>query len=213
MIWWIRFRAYATVNKFIESVKVADETHLPASEAEVLVETVPAEALQIAARKRNAVAMANFAMSFTDETTMGMIHKAISPDWPTGKASVVVTQLLRKFKPEDTMARRVELRQKMNKISMKKGQDPAVLFEQICAVENRYNSAGQVSEEDLIAVILDAAPAEYQAVLISEQRCKGDQLRKEDLEDAMTQYWRLMNKGKKPNEEADSELNLSSIVC
>ena len=84
---------------------------------------------------------------------------------------------------------------------MQKGQEPAVLFEQISAVENRYNSVGQVSEEDLITVILDAALAEYQAVLISEQRFKGDQLRKEDLEDAMTQYWRLINKGKKPNEE------------
>ena len=105
MIWWIRFRAYATFNKFMESLKAEDETHLPASEAEVLVETVPAEALQIAARKRNTVAIANFAMSFTDETTMGMIYKAISQDWPTGKASVVVTELLRKFKPEDTMTR------------------------------------------------------------------------------------------------------------
>jgi hypothetical protein len=49
----------------------------------------------------------------------------------------------------------------MNKITMKKNQEPAVLFEQISAVENRYNSAAgnQVSKEDLIAVILDAAPA------------------------------------------------------
>ena len=39
MIWWIRFGAYATVNKFIESVKAEDKTHQTASEAEVLVET------------------------------------------------------------------------------------------------------------------------------------------------------------------------------
>ena len=75
--------------------------------------------------------------------------------------------------PEDTMTR-VELHQVMNKISMKKGQEPAVLFEQISAVENRYNSVEQVSEEDLIAVILDAAPAEYHSVLTSEHRFKGD---------------------------------------
>jgi hypothetical protein len=90
MIWWIRFRAFATVCKFIEAVKPVGEAHLPATEGEVLDEAVPADLLQIAAQKRNAVAMANFAMSFTDETAMGLIHKAISAEWPTGKASGVV---------------------------------------------------------------------------------------------------------------------------
>jgi hypothetical protein len=103
MIWWIRFRAFATVYKFIEAVKPEDEAHMPATEGEVLDETVPADLLQIAARKRNAVAMANFAMSFTDETTIGMIYKAITTEWPTGKTSLVVAQLLRKYKPPDTM--------------------------------------------------------------------------------------------------------------
>ena len=58
---------------------------------------------------------------------------------------------------------RVELCQEMNKISMKKSQEPSVIFEQIRAVENRHNTATtQVSEEDLITVILDVVPVEYQ---------------------------------------------------
>jgi hypothetical protein len=110
---------------------------------------------------------------------------------------------------------RVELRQELNKISMKKKQEPAVMFEMISAVENRYNAASiQVSEEDFIAVILDAAPAEYQAVLTSEQRHRGDQLRKEDLEDAMTQHWRQLNKGNKrsASDEADNKMSLA-VMC
>ena len=197
MIWWICFRAFATVYKFIEAVKPVDEANLPSNEGEVLDETIPADILKIAARKRNAVAMANFAMSFTDETAMGMIYKAISPEWPTGRSSVVVALLLKKYKPEDTMTR-VELRQELNKISMKKGEEPAALFEQISAVENRYNTGtSQVNKEDLIAVILDAASADYQAVLTSEQRSKGDQLTSSDLEDAMTQLWHQISKGNK----------------
>jgi hypothetical protein len=109
MIWWIRFRAYATVYKFVEALKPIDEVNLPETEEEVLVvEAAPVNLLKIQARKRNAVAMANFAMSFTDETTMGMIYKSISPEWPTGKASIVVSLLMKKFKPDDTMTR-VEL--------------------------------------------------------------------------------------------------------
>jgi hypothetical protein len=42
---------------------------------------------------------------------------------------------------------------------MKKNWNPPGLFEQISAVENRYNkTATKIDEEDLIAVILDVSP-------------------------------------------------------
>ena len=51
-------------------------------------------------------------------------------------------------------------------------------------------------------------------VLTSEQqRHKGDQLQKEDIEDVMTQHSRQLNKGKKVNEDVNKELTLSAIVC
>jgi hypothetical protein len=102
---------YDLVDDSLQSVchsLQVDEAHLPATEGEVLDEAVPADPLWIAARKRNSVGMANFAISFTDETAMGMIYKAISTEWPTSKTSIVVALLLRRFKPEDTMTR-VEL--------------------------------------------------------------------------------------------------------
>jgi hypothetical protein len=149
MIWWIRFRAFATVCKFIETLKPKDEADMPTTEGEVLVETVLADALKIAAEKRNAAAMANFAMSFTDETAVGVICEGISANcWPAGKASVIVTLLLKKHEPEDTMAR-VELRQELNKISVTKGQELAAVFEQISAAENPCNAGtAQVNKED-----------------------------------------------------------------
>lgn len=71
--------------------------------------------LQITVGTRNAVVMANFATSFTDEMTMEMIYKVIIVDWPTGgKASVMVCSLLiRKLKPKD-MVMGVELHQEMS---------------------------------------------------------------------------------------------------
>jgi hypothetical protein len=42
MIWWICFRAFVTVHKFVEALKAEDEAHLPAREDAVLVETVAA---------------------------------------------------------------------------------------------------------------------------------------------------------------------------
>jgi hypothetical protein len=48
---------FATVYKFVEALKSTNEANLPASEDEVLDETIPADQLKSVARKRNAVAM------------------------------------------------------------------------------------------------------------------------------------------------------------
>ena len=98
-----------------------------------------------------------------------MIFKAVSADWPAGKASIVTKLLKAKHAPCDATTQ-VELRQEM-----KKHGDPATMFEQTSSVTDGLSSstAAQVSEEDMIAVTLDAAPAERQAALTSEQRNKG----------------------------------------
>ena len=139
MVWWVRFRAYATVHKFVKALQTKDEVDLPAKENEELHEAEDDDLKKIAARSRNAVAMANCAMAFTCETTLGIIFKAISADWPTGKSSRVTDLFLKKYKPEDIMPR-VELRQELNKIKLKKNPDPSGLFEQISTVQNRYNN-------------------------------------------------------------------------
>jgi hypothetical protein len=53
---------------------------------------------------------------------------------------------------------RVELRQMLNKVSMKPNSNPAVIFEQISIIKNIYCSATRtIDGKDLIAVVLDAA--------------------------------------------------------
>ncbi len=141
--------------------------------------------------------MANFIMSFTSEVTIGLVYKAKSTNWPGGLAHLVVAALAKKYQPQHTTITRIEQRQKLNKIKMKKNEDPAKLFEQISQIENkyRYNTAAfTIDEADLIAVVLDAAPKEYQAVLTAEQRRQGVTLTIADLEITMNQHWRqIMN--------------------
>jgi hypothetical protein len=214
MVWWVRFRAFATVHRFVLALSDKDKADLPDKEEEVLDENDVEGKKKIAARKRNAVAMADYSMAFSCESSLGMIFKSITPNWPTGKASIVTTLLKAKHMPNDTMTR-VELRQEMNKIKMKKNDDPATLFEQISSVTNRYQSStSAVNEEDMIAVILDAAPAEYQAVLTSEQRVKRVALKQADLEEAMNQHWRQIKKksGAAATDEDEAEITLSAIT-
>jgi hypothetical protein len=189
-IWWTRFRGYARVYKFGEALAVEGDVDLPSNEAAEIDETTDEGKKQEAAIKRNSLAMANLSMAFTTDGTMQLIFKAMSNEWPEGKASDVVKYMLKKYKPQDTITR-VELRQKLNKITMKRNADPATLFEQISSIENQYNAPGKkIEEADLIAVVLDAAPAEYQAVLTAEQRRRGTDLCVADLEEAMNQFWR-----------------------
>jgi hypothetical protein len=67
-LWWMRFVAFATVFKFVEAVnKDAPDSDLPTSEAQVLDASNAGDKQKIAAKNRNAVAMANLSMAFTSD--------------------------------------------------------------------------------------------------------------------------------------------------
>jgi hypothetical protein len=206
----VRFSAYAGVGNFEKALQEGGEPDLPQKES-VVPDTMNKEGkAQAAAIKRNSIAMVNLTMAFTSEATMGMIFKAKTSDWPGGLAHLVMRALEQKYQPEDTITR-VEMRQRLSNIKMKRNDDPATLFEQISAIENRFNThTRHIEEEDLIAVVLDAAPQDYQSLLAAEQRIKGAAITLADLEAAMNQYWRqtMSSKGNKEGGNDDSEFTL-----
>ncbi len=189
-IFWMRFKAYAKVYKFASALKIGGEADMPASDAEVIDLTDVQGLRQEAAKKRNEIAIANFTMAITSEGTISLVYKAATADWPDGLAHLIVVAMLQRYMPQDTVTR-VELRQMLNKVSMKPNDDPRVIFEQISTIENRYTTATQtIEKEDLIAVVLDAAAKDYQAVLTCEQRVRGQSVTLLDLETAMNQHYR-----------------------
>ena len=116
------------------------ETELPSTEDFAIYESTEAGRRQAAATKHNARAMAHLTMTFTSESSIASDYEAMTPEWPSGLAHVVVTALKKKYQPQDTMTR-VELRQHLNRVSMKKDEDSNTLFEQLSAIKNRYNTA------------------------------------------------------------------------
>lgn len=143
--------AFAAVYKFTQALKIGGETNLPAKEDTTIDTSTSAGKLQEAAVQRNALAMANLTMSFMSESTIVLVYKAMSTEWPGGLAHLVVAALFKKYRPQDTITR-VELRKVLNSIKMKKGKDPATLFEQICSIENKYNIVTKkIDPDDLIA--------------------------------------------------------------
>jgi hypothetical protein len=217
-VWWTRFEAYAVVQKFDQAIQLSGpDVDMPARYDEAIDISTDDGKLKAAAKKRNALAIASFTMAFNSEATMRLIYKAKSSAWPGGNAHEVVKALFKKYRPIDMMTL-VELRKALGKVSMKTKEDPATIFEQISTIENRYmDGTRTIPIEELIAVVMNAAPDEYASVLTAEQRTKGATLTLEDLESAMDVHYRLMYPRDVSNDlsDDDGEIGLSAFngVC
>ena len=64
-------------------------------------ETTEVGKLKVLAIRRNGVAMANLSMAFTSEGKMGLVYKAMTPEWPGGLAYLVMEALNKKYHPQD----------------------------------------------------------------------------------------------------------------
>eukprot|EP00957_Ditylum_brightwellii_P174858 13313953-Ditylum_brightwellii.AAC.1 len=162
----MRFRAFGTVYGFEQSIKQERDPNLPATEDE---EVNPSNTRALKALKLNAIATCNLTMDFTTKALMGLIYSAMLNDWPSGLTCLVVVALHEKFAPKDLISK-VELRREMNAITMKKEDDPSVLFEKISSLENQFNTATfQIAKEDTIATVLEKAMSKYSVILMCEQ--------------------------------------------
>ena len=159
MTWWMRFRAYAAVVGFSQSIGDSKDPSLPENEDDELSEDASMKKKQEKALKCNRVAMASFTIAFTAEQLIGLCYKAMSTEWPSGQAYMVVQYLQKKFNPEDIVTK-IEIRRELNAVTMGKEDDPEMMFEAISLLTNKYRSAN-ISEEDQIAVILENAPPAY----------------------------------------------------
>ena len=65
-----------------------------------------------------------------------------------------------------------------------------MLFEQLSKIESQFSAT--VNKADAIAIVMDAAPDEYQAILNTEQQAKGDKITLQDLAETMDQQWRSL---------------------
>jgi hypothetical protein len=177
-VWRTRLEAYAGVFRLHAALKPGGEHTMPATDTTIIDETTTGGKAEAAAKKRNTIDVANLNMSFTTDGAMALlVFKSKTIDWPNGLAWKIADALKKKYQAQDTMTI-VELQHQLNKIMAKKAADPATLFEQLSAIKNQYNTATRkIEEEDLIAVIVDAAPEQYQSVLTNEQ------LQLQDIED------------------------------
>jgi hypothetical protein len=81
--------------------------------------------------------MSCFTIAFTKEGIMRLVSQAKTKEWPEGAVYLIVRILNKKFRSNDMMLK-VELRQQFHKVVMKKGRNPATLFETLAVIEDTY---------------------------------------------------------------------------
>jgi len=84
--------------------------------------------------------------------------------------------------------------QKLAKLKMMATSNPGTLFEKMQVILNSVAN-NSVSDEDLIAMVLEKAPANYAQVMTMTQLKYGDALTLTNLEKAMKTHYRTIGGG------------------
>ena len=85
----------------------------------------------------------------------------------------------------------------MNEVSMKNGDDPNVIFDQISTLRNHYAGSGLVVEDkDLMVSVMGKAPERYTSIISVEKRVRGNTLTLTHLDQGMRSEYRTV-KGRK----------------
>ena len=88
------------------------------------------------------------------------------------------------------------------------------MFKQISAIQNRFqDNAYNITDDELIASAMAAAPDQYHSIITSTQITKGNALTLQDVENAMTQYWRVHVGVKETHNKnsSDKEVIISAV--
>ena len=131
------------------------------------------------------LAKAHLTMAFGSEGLLNKIPSSCTADWPGGLAFKMMNTLKTRYAPKDQMTN-VERTQKLNKMKLASGKNPANLSKEIKAIDNKYKNLNHdVLEDEKIAAVLEKASNEYLVMLANTAREKGNSLTMDDLEEAM----------------------------
>ena len=193
--WMMQFEAFAEAKGFASAVEEKPETDLPSKDSEVLDPTKDQAKIEAKARNKKAFSMLTLALA-DDGTTLDILYKCMTKEWPKGLACKVIASLNAKFAPKD-MASKTAMEKKLRGIRLREGQHPDKLFKKIRTVLNEYRSVSMgMSEEEKLAIVSRAVTKvkEYAALISREIRLAeldNKTLTMEMVEEAMVDFHRL----------------------
>jgi hypothetical protein len=209
----MQWNAFAQVEGFSDALMANGHPDMPTDYKTAIPDDGQGQGKkQARAKKGNAKAVAYYTLAYKSARLRAMINKAKTDEWPGGEAWMINSALIKKYRPDDIIAA-AEAHRRLNDVSMKTYDDPAILFEQLAEIEVAYaGTTLKITEQDCIGVVFATAAEKYHSVLTSEQHTKGAGLTMDDLEDAMNQLWRQGGESQKKHTGNDGgEMVLSAF--
>jgi hypothetical protein len=164
LMWKIKYQAHMVMLRIEEALTPDFASKLPAKEKEVFNVTTEQGQKWANAVNKNKKAMMQFTLSFQKVAQLNKLNRAsrANKDWPSGKAHEVMTQLVKEYEPEDTMAK-IEMEKPLSKPNL--------------TIECRYNI--DVSESKKKVQVFRVCGTHYASVISTTQmiwREKGREL-------------------------------------
>ena len=187
-MFWIRFQAYASLKGFEVSIDPEQmDVELPVKynvfDTDADIMKIEKEAI-----KRNSQAVAAFTLAFKTPALMNLINEGKTADYPNGLAYLIAKEMRDQYKPQDRVTK-VEAINALRAIRCKKNQRPDKFFNKLSTAKSKY--IAEITDEMLINEVMVKAPEKYKAVIATECRAKGSNLKLADLKEAMNTIWRM----------------------
>jgi hypothetical protein len=139
-MWKVKYQAHMVMLGLEEALTPDFASKLPTKEREVFSTTTKHGQKWANSVKKNKKTMMQYALFFQKGAQLNKLNCAsrANKDWPSGKAYEIMTQLVKEYKPEDTLAK-MEMEKALSKLTLNKKKDPNDLLDKLSAIECRYN--------------------------------------------------------------------------
>ena len=152
--WIPQMDAYSVYKEFSEVMKATKYAQLPDNEKEFKSDEETENYLKHTEEEKeallkNQMAVTAFTMAFrecSDAHTMNMVIASKTKNWPSGQSRKIVADLLEEYVPTDLMGD-AEQQKELEAISMRKYENPKMLFSQITSVESKYKGRASALTE------------------------------------------------------------------
>ncbi len=139
LMWKIKFLAHATMLGLEECFTSEFKDELPEKEKDAFNLDTSEGRAHAAAVKKIKKAMMQFALSFQKVAQLNKLNRVtrVNKNWPSRKAHEVMTQLVKEYKPDDTVAE-METEKALSKLTLNKKKDPNDINDKLSAIKCRY---------------------------------------------------------------------------
>ncbi len=204
----MKFEADMVMKGFYDAFQPEFEAELPTKKKMEFDLTDKTEKKQHDAVVMNRKAIMQFALLFTTVPLLNKLNckkRKDKTNWPSGKAHYIMSVIVKKFEPEDTMAE-MEMERSLVKLKLGPKKDPNILLDEFASIGCQYLL--DLTKSKKKAQVLRLGGTQYSSIISTTSMIhhkKGTMLATEKLLDEMHLQWHLVEGKLKDDKDSDDK--------